>query len=154
MAAPLYGVAAGADVQITTTPKTVLSVRAGASFALLLKQLSVTLDSNGASAPTNEPILVELCYCTFGGTGTSTSETPVQLAGRVTAHGTTCASNYTAEPTTLSVLDEFLIHPQGGMRETYALGDEFDTALNEGFALRITAPNTTNCRPMMRFSRG
>lgn len=157
MGAPIYTVAAGADVAlVATTAKSVLGARAGASFALLLKQISIAFDQSGSSAPTNEPVLIELCYATFAtnapGTN-STSETPLQMSGRVLTHGTTCASNWTAEPTVLSVLDEFLCHPQSGFKEVMPLSDEYDTALNEGFVIRCTAPNAVNCRPGMKFSR-
>lgn len=157
MAAPIYTVAAGADVAlVATTAKSVLGWRAGASFALMLKMISITFDQSGSAAPTNEPVLVELCTCTFAtnapGTN-STSETPAQWNGRVLTHGTTAASNWTAEPTVLTVEDEWLIHPQSGMKEYYPLGDEPDTALNEGFVLRVTAPNAVNCRPAMRAIR-
>jgi hypothetical protein len=157
MARSIYVVQAGADVAlVAATPKSVLGCRGGAAFALELLQLSVAFDQSGASAPTNEPILVELCYATFAtnapGTN-STSETPLQWSGRVTTHGTTNASNWTTEPTVLTVLDEFLVHPQAGFKEYLPLGDMPDTALNEGFAMRITAPNAVNCRPGFRFAR-
>ena len=152
-----YSVLSTADVALTATvAKSVLGVRAGASFGLDLLMASVAFDQSGASAPTNEPILVELCYATFAtnppGTN-STSRTPAQLAGRVMAHGCTAASNWTAEPTALTVLDEFLIHPQQGIKEPLALGQEWDTALNEGFVMRITAPNAVNARAGFRFAR-
>jgi hypothetical protein len=157
MAAPIYTVAAGADVAlVAATPKSVLGVKAGSSFGILLKLVSFAFDQSGSSAPTNEPVLIELCYATFAtnapGTN-STTETPAQWSGRVTAHGTTCASAWTTEPTALTVLDEFLLHPQSGTREHFPLGDEPDTALGEGFVLRMTAPNAVNVRPAFRFSR-
>jgi len=158
MAAPIYMVAVGADVALSAaTVKTVLGFRAGSAFALILKMVSVSFDQSGASAPTNEPILIELGTCTFAtnapGTN-STSETPIQYNGRVLTHGTTAASNWTTEPTAITVIDEYLVHPQSGLKEYFPLGDEPDTALNDGFILRITAPNAVNCRPAMRACRG
>jgi hypothetical protein len=157
MPAPIYTVSAGADVAlVAATVKTVLGVKAASTFAIIPKMISLAFDQSGSSAPTNEPVLVEFVYCTFGANppGTnSTSETPIQWSGRVTAHGTTAASNWTAEPTTISILDEFLCHPQSGFKEYFPLGDEPDTALGEGFAIRLTAPNAVNVRPTMRFTR-
>jgi hypothetical protein len=157
MAAPVYTVSAGADVAlVAATAKTVLGARAGASFSLLLKMLSLGFDQSGASAPTNEPVVVELCTCTFAtnapGTA-STSETPTQWSGRVLTHGTTCASSWSTEPTAITVIDEFTCHPQSGYKEYFPLGDEPDTALNDGFIIRLTAPNAVNVRPTMRFAR-
>lgn len=153
----IYSVRAGADVALTAaTAKSVLGVRAGASFGLELLMASIAFDASGSSAPTNEPILVELCTCTFAtnapGTA-STSETPDQWAGRVLTHGTTAASNWTTEPTVLTPIDEFLIHGQQGMKEFFPLGQEPDTALNDGFVLRVTSPAAVNCRPAFRFAR-
>lgn len=157
MPAPIYGAAAGADVAlVAATVKSVLGIKAHANSGLLLKMVSIAFDGSGSSAPTNEPILVEVCYSTWAtnspGTN-STSETPAQLSGRVMTVGATAASNWSAEPTALTVLDEYLLHPQSGIKEYLPLGDEFDSTLAEGFVLRVTAPNAVNCRPGMRFSR-
>lgn len=153
----IYSVTVGADVALSAaTAKTVLGWRAGSAFGLELMMASVAFDGNGSSAPTNEPILVELGTCTFGANapGTnSTSETPTQWGGRVLTHGTTAGSNWTAEPTTITVIDEFLVHGQSGLKEFFPLGQEPDTALNEGFVLRITSPAAVNCRPAFRGAR-
>jgi len=153
----IYALTVGADVPLAAaTPKSVIGIRAGAAFGLDLLMASIAFDASGASAPTNEPVLIELCTCTFAtnapGTN-STSETPVQWAGRVMAHGCTAASNWTAEPTAITIIDEFLIHNQQGIKEPLPLGGEPDCALNEGFVLRVTAPDVVNCRPAFRFSR-
>jgi hypothetical protein len=157
MPAPIYAVAAGADVALTAaTAKSVLGAKAHANSGLILKMISIAFDQSGSSAPTNEPITVELCYATFAtqspGTA-STSETPIQWSGRVMTVGFTAASAWTSEPTALTVLDEFLVHPQSGFKEYYPLGDEPECTLAEGFVLRVTAPNAVNCRPAMRVSR-
>jgi hypothetical protein len=154
----MYGVAAGADVAlVAATAKSVLGIRAGATFGLDLAMWSIAFDASGASAPTNEPILVELCRCTFATNSTpgtnNTTETPEQLMGRVMAHGMTAMSAWTAEPTVLTVLDEFLIHGQQGVKEFSGLGQEFDTDLNHGFVLRVTSPAVVNCRPALRVYR-
>jgi hypothetical protein len=83
----------------------------------------------------------------------STSETIQQWAGRIMAHGCTAASDWTTEPTALTVMDEFLIHPQTGIKEPFSLGLELDCGLNEGFVLRITAPDVVRCRPSFRWTR-
>lgn len=153
----VYVVNVGADVAVTATPKSVIGARAGTAFGLDLLQWSIGFDASGSTAPTNEPILVELCVCTYATNGTAgtnnTTETVTQAAGRVMASGCTGMSNWTAEPTVLTVLDEFLIHGQQSFKETIGLGQEFDCDLNHGFVLRVTAPNNVNCRPGLRFAR-
>lgn len=148
----------GADVSLVAdTPKTVLAIRAGAAFALELIGFSVSVRDFGASAPTNEPVLVELCTCTFAtnstpGTG-NTTETPVQVAGRVLAHGMTAFSASTSEPTVITPFDEFTLHGQQTIKEWFPLGAEPDCALNEGFLIRMTAPYAVDCRAAMRVAR-
>jgi hypothetical protein len=154
----LYKVDSGADIALTAaTAKSVLGIRAGSAFGLDLAMWGMSFDASGSSAPTNEPILCELCYCTFATNGTAgtnnTSETPIQLAGRVMTHGMSGYSAWTSEPTALTVLDEYLCHGQQGFKEFMGLGQEFDTALNEGFVIRVTAPNAVNCRPTLRVYR-
>jgi hypothetical protein len=154
MAAPIYQVGAGADVTLAAaTVKSVLGIRAGAAFGIQLKAWGVSFDGVTAAA---EPVLVELCYATFATNPpatNSTTETPVQASGRVLTHGMTAASNWTSEPTVLTVLDELRVHPQTGYKELVPLGDEPDTALNQGFVLRCTAAAGVDVRPMLRVSR-
>lgn len=154
MAKAGYSVGVGADVTLSAaTIKTVLGVKSGAAFGLDLYKLGISFDGIVSTA---EPVLVELCYCTWAtnGPGTnSTSETPIQGYGRVLAHGVTAASNWTSEPTVLTVLDEWKLHPQMGMKEYIPLGQTFDCALGEGFAIRCTAPATVDCRPMLFWER-
>lgn len=157
MAQAVYAVGSGADVALAAaTAKSVLGVRAGASFALNLTQAGIAFDASGAAAPTNEPVLIELCMATFAtnapGTA-STSETIQQWSGRIMASGCTAASDWTSEPTVLTVLDEFLVHQQQGIKEPFALGLEPDCGLNEGFVLRVTSPDIVRCRPSFRFTR-
>jgi hypothetical protein len=122
-----------------------------------LLQASIAFGASGSAAPTNTPVRVELCTCTFATNGTAgtnnTSETPVQWAGRVMASGCTAMSAWTSEPTALTVIDEFLIHPQQGVKEPFALGAEADCDLNNGFVLRVTAVDAVTCRPGFRFAR-
>lgn len=156
MAAPLYtGVTGGAVALAAATAKTILGAKAHANSGLLLKEAFVSFDGVTASAV---PVLIEACYCTFAtnvpGTN-STSVTPLQLSGRVLAAGFTMGKTWTAgnEPTVLSVGAEILIHPQAGIVYQIPLGDEWDCALGEGFAIRVTAPAIVNVRATMKVSR-
>lgn len=139
---------------VAATAKTVLGVRTGATFGIDLRGFSVGFDGVTASAV---PVLIELCHATFNtnppGTN-STSRTIVQNAGRVMASGMTAASNWTAEPTTLTVVREFLLTPNGGLVIVELAPDKgYDGGLSEGFALRLTAPAAVNVRASLDFER-
>ncbi len=152
MGAPIYTAFTSADVNVSTV-KTVLGVKAHANSGLLL--LSASIQFQGVSA-TGEPVLVELGYCTWAtnspGTN-STSETPSQGSGRVLTAGFTTGRNWTAEPTTITVLEPWFLHPQAGIIYLLPLGTEYDSALAEGFVLRCTAAAAVDARAIMRVSR-
>lgn len=152
MGAPVYALATAADVNFSTV-KSILGAKAHANSGLLLKQAWV--EFQGVSA-TGEPVLVELCYSTYAtnspGTN-STSETPVQGSGRVITPGFTGARAWSAEPTTLTMLEAHFIHPQAGLIYQIPLGDEYDCAVSEGFVIRCTAAVAVDARAGMRLSR-
>lgn len=155
MPAPLYSAVTGGAVALSAaTAKSVIGVKAHANSGILLRKVRVSFD--GATS-TAVPVLVETCYCTWGANspGTnSTSVTPAQLSGRVLTAGFTAGKTWTTEPTTLTVLDELLIHPQGGsVVYDVPLSDEFDCALGEGFVIRLTAPAAVNARAALHVSR-
>jgi hypothetical protein len=143
-----YTVPTGGVVALTAaTAKTVLGVKGHANFGLDLKKARVGFDGVTASAVV---VLVELCYCTWAtnspGTA-STSVTPVQAYGRVSAAGFTAGKTWTTEPTVLTVFDEILLDPNKGLLVyDFPLGDTPDSALAEGFAYRCTAPANVNLR--------
>lgn len=155
MSAAGYSIITGGAIGLTAaTAKTVLGAKAHANSGLQLKSFEVAFDGVIASAV---PVLVELCYCTFGANppGTnSSSVTPVQNYGRVLTAGFTAGKTWTTEPTTISVLKEFLLAPDKGLfAYQFPLGMEPDTALGEGLAIRITSPATLNCRASMNVER-
>lgn len=152
---PLYGVTSeGAVALSAATAKSVLGLKAHANSGLNLKKFRVGFDGVTASAV---PVLVELGYCTWGANspGTnSTSVTVMQLGGRVIAAGFTAGKTWTTEPTTITVLDSWLLTPNGGLVILdIPLGDEPDSALAEGFVLRLTAPAAVNVRASMQAER-
>lgn len=136
------------------TAKTILGVKSNAAFGIDLRKIAVGFDGITASAV---PVLVELVYATFAtnapGTN-STTRTPLQSYGRVVANGVTAASAWTAEPTVLTVLKQYLLTPNGGLViEEFAPDHGFDTALGEGLAIRCTAPAIVNVVATMEFER-
>jgi hypothetical protein len=152
MAKAGYSAATGAAVAlVAATAKTVLAVTAPAQFGVDLKKLRVGFDGVTASAV---PVLVELCYSTFATAGTSTAGTVNQTYGRTIVAGFTTAYNYTAEPTVLTPFDRWTLTPNGGLViYDYPLGDTPDTAVSNGFALRLTAPAAVNVNATLWFER-
>lgn len=155
MASSGYSVITTAAVALTAaTAKCILGVKSHANFGLDLTYVQVSFDGVTASAV---PVLVELCYCTFAtnspGTA-STTRTPSQKYGRVIAVGATAASAWTTEPTVITVQDEQLLTPNGGLvKWRESLGTSADCAVSEGFVIRCTAPATVNVRATMEWER-
>jgi hypothetical protein len=132
----------------------VLGIKGHANFGLDLTKVRFSFAGVTASAV---PVLVEVCYATFAtnspGTA-STSETPAQGYGRVTAVGATAARNWTTEPTVLTVLDQTLVTPAGGsIWYDFPLSTSFDSAVAEGFTIRMNAPANVDTRAAMHFER-
>ena len=155
MGASRYSAVTGGAVALSaTTAKTILGWKAHANSGLLLLGYEIGFDGVTASAI---PVLVEICYCTWASNspGTnSTSVTPAQKSGRVQTVGATAGKTWTTEPTTLTVLTEKLLTPNGGLIVyDYPLGTEPDCALAEGFAIRCTAPANVNVRASMDVCR-
>lgn len=155
MSAVGYSIVTGGAVALAAaTAKTILGVKAHANSGVQLKKWYVAFDGVTASAV---PVLVEIGYCTFAtnspGTN-STSVTPVQQYGRVLTVGATAGKTWSAEPTVITALEEFLLTPNAGLvAYQYPLGTEPDTALGEGLVIRCTAPAIVNVRATLTFER-
>ena len=144
-----YIASTGATVATGTALKTILSVIAPAQFGVDLKKIHMGFDGVTASAT---PILVELWSATTDGTGTAGTVT--QVYGRSITAGFTTKYNYSAEPTTLTLLDSWTLTPNGGtLFYDWPLGDTPDTAVSNLMCLRTTAPATVGCRATMWFER-
>ena len=140
---PVGGVATG------TALKTVLSVIAPTQFGVDLKKLHMGFDGVTASAV---PVQVGLWRATTDGTGTAGSVS--QVYGPSITAGFTSKYNYTAEPTTLTLVDRFSLTPVGGtLIYDFPLGDTPDCPVSNLFALRVTAAATVNCHATLWFER-
>jgi len=150
-----YGVTTeGAIALSAATAKTILGIKSASDFGLDVKKYRVSFDGVTASAV---PVFVELVYSTWAtnapGTN-STSVTPHQEYGRTIAHGTTAAAGWSSEPTVLTVLESYLLTPNGGtVLYDWPLGDTPDSNTGEGFGIRCTAPATVNVRASIVFER-
>jgi hypothetical protein len=139
-----YEVPTGAAVAsaAATTAKTILGVKAHANSGIQVLNWNISFDGVTASAA---PIFVELCYSTWAtnspGTA-STSATVTQRSGRALTAGFTGGYNWTTEPTVLTMIRDYNCDPNKGVYEfTFPLGDEPDSALAEGYAIRCTVPS-------------
>jgi hypothetical protein len=147
----------GAVSLSAATAKSILGVKSGATTAnhgVDLTKIRVGFDGVTASAV---PVLVELCAATFATNGPGTNSTSVtvrQLYGRLAGTGFSGAKNWTSEPTVLTVVDEWLLTPNGGLvLYDWPLGTSPDSPLGEGFVIRCTAPATVNVRADLHFER-
>jgi hypothetical protein len=157
MGAPTYVCMTDAAYTLSAnTARTILGVKAHANSGLLLKR--ARMGFLGTSATATE-VAVDIAYCDWStkspGTN-STTITPVQVTGRVITPGFTAGAGWTAgnEPTTLTIIETYLIHPQAGqMWVDLPLGEEYDADLAKGFVLRANAPAQVDCRAVMAVSR-
>ncbi len=155
MAKAGYTAPAAAAVALTAaTAKSVIGVVAPAQFGVDLTKFRIGFD--GATS-TAVPARVELCAATFAtnGPGTnSTSITPVQMYGRSITAGFTAASNWTTEPTVLTVVETWNQSVYGGLVVyDYPFGTSPDSPVSNGFVIRVTAPAAVNCTPTIWFER-
>jgi hypothetical protein len=134
------------------TAKSVIGAKAGANVGLDLKGFMISFDGVTAAAL---PVFCELCYATFATNSPGTASTGAnerQMYGRVIAADFTGGFNWTTEPTVLTAIDEpFLLDPNKGFFSyDYSLGESPDSAVAEGFVLRMNAPATVGVRAAMR----
>lgn len=142
----------------TTGAKTVLNVIAGANQPVTVFEWGISFDGVTASAV---PGTVELCQSTQAGAGTSAASPPaiVQIGGRTLTAQPTTGHNYTAEPTTLTVIEQKFVPQFMGLYEKqYPMGLECDTDLSGGtvkaIAIRVNVSANVNVLAYIRFGIG
>ncbi|SRR5258706_9573733 len=153
-----FAVVLGSGVALAAgAPKTTILITAGASVPLRNVEWAQGFD--GVTA-TNIPVLVELIVWSGATFGTRTIATPQQTYGESTA--TTIASgfvNFTAEPTVITVIKEWLVTPNGGLLVMQSplnreLLSTSSLGLIKGFGLRCTAQQVVNVRGYLEYSEG
>ncbi|MHA2264518.1 MAG: hypothetical protein ACXAEN_19155, partial [Candidatus Thorarchaeota archaeon] len=90
---------------------------------------------------TNEPVTVEYIRFTSDGTGTAITEVKRDSDAGETIQ-TAAKHTYTIEPTGITVLSSFTIHPQGSFVDVMPIEDPYHTHGGEGFGIRITPDDT------------
>lgn len=142
-----------ADVALTAaTAKTILNVINAANGLIRIVEMGVSFDGVSSTA---EPVTVELCSSTQATAGTSTAHTIVQTRGPTRTVQATAARNYTAEPTALTTIRRWLVHPQSGIVIQFPLGREPEQVTTaDGLCIRCTAPATVNAQAYIEFEEG
>lgn len=146
---------AGACALAAATAKTAVMIIAASANQPALTQVAVSFDGVTASAV---PVLVEMVTSTQGAAGTTTAQTPIQKRGwPAQASQTTAGQTYTAEPTTLTVVDKWLLSPNGGIIILpFPLGREPTGVVTaataaKGYGIRLTAPAIVNVHVSVEF---
>lgn len=145
-------VTAGAIALVAATPKTILGCKAPTNQINTLVDYGVSFDGVDA---TKVPVLVEVCRVTFAtnapGTA-STTATPQVVRGAQGTSVSTCARNWTTEPTVISVVREYMLSPNGGLIiMQQPLGRESESPVSGGLCIRLTAPLAVNVRGFLEW---
>lgn len=134
------------SVATSTTAKTVVSVITGTSISALLIGLTFSSDAT----VTTGQYLIELVMFTTDGTGTA--GTPVKYGPTQDTVVSTTKTNYTAEPTTATVVDAFWVPATQPMEVFWPLGRELKIPTSRVLGVRVTAPTgTPNVRATVIF---
>lgn len=151
MARSKYTAAGAASALAAATAKTVVSVLAPAQFGV--NWLGYEISFDGATS-TAVPAMIELCSLTGATAGTSTAVTVTQDGGTTITAGFTAATNYTAEPTVLTVLKRLYLPVYGGAAIVqFPESEQPNSVVSQGFAVRVTSPATVNCIASLKFDR-
>src|SRR5262252_5705841 len=135
------------------TAKTVLMVIAASNRRFLCTEVGVGFIGASGSA---KPVLVELVTSTQAGAGSgSTSVTPAAAdPGEASTVQATANKGYTSEPTALTAIRRWRVHPQAGFVLQFPLGREPSPDVNKGLGIRVTfetGETTTNIDSYMEF---
>lgn len=143
----------GGDVSLGAgTAKTVLSFINAANSLFRVTEVNVSFDGTSSTA---EPVVVQLMQSTEAGAGTATTGTAVQVGGPPrTVQGST-KHTFTFEPTALTGIRRWLVHPQTGLTIQFPLGREPEmTTTADAIVIRCTAPAAVNVQAGMEVEEG
>lgn len=143
MSQPGYTTVASKVAVSASATKTLLALISGANDIPTITEIGVSFDSTSASAGKAQ---VQLCQSTQAGTGTSTGGTINQVRGKTRTSQITTQINYTAEPTVLTVVKEWLVDITTGIVIQSPLGREVEPDTSGGtvkaYVIRVIFPAT------------
>ena len=125
---------------VATTAKTVIGLLAGANHRVHIK--AIKLGFKG-TAVANEPVTVEYVLWTVDGTGTAGTIQNRNADDNETPEAS-FKYNYSAEPTTPTVLESFPLHPQGVWGESLPIEAPIPVPGSDYWGIRLTADDNVN----------
>lgn len=125
---------------VASTAKTIIEITAAANHRALLEQFGFFFD--GATV-TNEPVVVELISITTTGTGSAGTAQKKDPDMSETLQ-TSFKYNMTVEPTGITVLKRWNIHPQSGYEVIQPLTSPWPLPGADLIGIRCTAPDAVN----------
>jgi hypothetical protein len=131
---------------VAATAKCVLGVRASTNVCLAVTERAISFD--GATS-TNAPAIAEFMQSTFGANAPGTNSTSVTGRKRDTGRGetiqATSGSNWTTEPTTLTLQSSLAVGQYNGVVVyMHPFASPFVVIGAQGAVLRVTSPNNVN----------
>lgn len=128
---------------VTSTPKSILGVKAAANLCLKSRRIIVSCDGVDA---TKGPALVEICSATFAANPPGTNSTLLtpakQDTGRAETVQCTAARAWSLEPTVLTVVEQFNVPTFNGVVVKSLAGLIPGGA---GLVVRVTLPAAVTC---------
>jgi hypothetical protein len=151
--AAFVAIADGVTAATAGTAKTVLNVIAASNRRFVVTEFGIGFIGASGSA---KPVLVELCTSTQATAGSGSSSVTIAAAdpGNASTVQATANKGYTGEPTALTAIRRWRVHPQAGLIVQFPLGREPSPDINKGMCIRVTfesAETTTNVDAYLEF---
>lgn len=149
-----YTVESNGDIAlVAATAKTVLSYISASNSPFNVIEICASFDGVTGTAV---PVTVELCYSTEGAAGTATSHTLAQTGGVTRTAQGSAKRNFSAEPTTLTVLKRWKVRADGGLLVLqFPLGREVQQVVTaDAIVMRCTAAANVNFQGYMEVEEG
>jgi hypothetical protein len=129
------------EVTLTAaTADTVIGIAAAANHRVHVKKLWI--GGKGVTV-TNEPVTIEFIRFTGDGTGTAGTVTKRDADASETVEAS-FKHTYTVEPTGVTSLVAFTLHPQGLLGDTFAIEWPYPISGGDFWGIRMTADNAVN----------
>lgn len=149
MAGVLVDFTVGEVALVGAAAQTVIQCKNAANHRFKLLGFQISCDGTSSAA---EPIIVDLCHvASTGGDGTSAALTGLKRDSSLPETVQTSGlKTFSVEPTTMTVLKKWEVHPQAGYEYTCPFGQEYQfggssAGADSGrVALRCTAPAAVN----------
>ena len=122
---------------VAATAKTVIAVTGGTNHRSLIKTIGIFFKGTTVS---NEPVTVDLIRCTSAGTGTAGAPVKVDPDMSETLQ-IDFVTNNSAEPSGITVLKSWYIHPQSGYEIVLPFDGPYPLPGGDFMGIRCTADN-------------